>query len=324
MFGTPRLAHAFSPDGPPPNGYAEAPAKAAGYSWIVRILPYLEEGVLHNLISAASDKFQYEAFSTTGSGGLPFAVSIEGTTRHFATVELDELMCPDYRGGPISRASSDTARPPVTIAPYSRLFNAAAKPHVGVAISNYFALSATHLACMALGPDDAPTADAEPPNGVIVPGVGLEMNSVLDGTSKTLIVCETKEPAVNSWYDGTVCWTVGANPSASSQPTPVTAPCGDPAPRFWVFPRGTANAGSLNYGPGANGKPLFAPKGTTPAQTQPVSWGPSSDHSGGVVIHLACDASVHAIAPDIDPDLYLQLITRAGCEPTVLSPDTGP
>jgi hypothetical protein len=150
------------------------------------------------------------------------------------------------------------------------------------------------------------------------------MKSVHDGTSKTLIICETKEPAVSSWYDGTVCWTVGANPSASSQPTRSRSAIAMDGRTnrngYWVFSQGTKNAGGLNYGPGASGKPLFAPQGTTPAQTQPVSWGPSSDHSGDVVMHSACDASVHAIFADIDPALYLELITRAGGEP-VVTPD---
>ncbi len=49
-----------------------------------------------------------------------------------------------------------------------------------------------------------------------------------------------------------------------------------------------------------------------------IAWGPSSDHSGGVVLHLACDGSVHAITTDVDPSLYVQLVTRAGREPVTL------
>ncbi|HEY1784440.1 MAG TPA: DUF1559 domain-containing protein, partial [Pirellulales bacterium] len=271
------------------------------------ILPYMEETVLYNQVSAASNKLEYEAFSISGAKGAPFSVTLGGAMRHFATIQLDEVACPSYGGQPVSTASSGTAQPPVTIAAYAALFDGSASPPTGVAISNYVALSATHLACMAFGPNDPPTAAAEPPNGVIVPGSGLNMKSILDGTSNTLIVCETKEPAVNSWYDGTVCWTVGANPNASSPPVRNSS-------GYWSFPAGTTNAGSLNYGPDKN--TLFAPNGTTPAQTQPVSWGPSSDHT--VVVHLAADASVHAINPDIDPTLYIQLISRADREPATI------
>jgi hypothetical protein len=39
------------------------------------------------------------------------------------------------------------------------------------------------------------------------------------------------------------------------------------------------------------------------------------------VVHVAVDASAHVIAPDIDPSLYMHLITRAGREPDAF-PDT--
>jgi type II secretory pathway pseudopilin PulG len=304
----------FAPNSPAPNGYTQSPASAAGYSWIVMVLPYLEEQVLYDQIARASEAFTYEAFTGSEATAKPnndrFCILGCGPSRHFSTIALDEIACPSYAGNAISTASSRTAKPRVTIEPYARLFQGQSSPPFGVTVTNYVALSATHLDCMGLGPDDPRTETAEPPNGTIVPGKGLNMKAVLDGTSRTLIVCETKEPAVNSWYDGTVCWTVGANPNASSPPTVN-------ASGYWSFPPGTTNAGGLDYGPGADGTPLFAPHGTTPAQTQPVSWGPSSDHSGSVVLHLACDAAVHALTADIDPALYLQLITRAGREPVV-------
>ncbi|HEY1784439.1 MAG TPA: DUF1559 domain-containing protein [Pirellulales bacterium] len=305
----------FAANTPAPNGYAQSPASAAGYGWLVMILPYLEEHELFDALVAASDSFSYEAFSTTGARGLPFSVP-GSANAHFATVQFEEFQCPSVHGDGISTASTGTARPPVTIAAYARLSNGSARLPSGVATTNYVALSATHLACMGLGPGDPAYKDVEPPNGVIVPGKGLSMKSVVDGTSKTLILCETNEPAVSSWYDGTVCWTVGANPSASKQP----AVNGN---GWWSFPEGTTDACGLNFGPGAGGQPLFAPGGTTPAQLQPVSWGPSSYHIGGVVMHLACDGSSHAITSDIDPTLYLQLITRAGREPVVVC-DTAP
>ena len=292
------------------------------------ILPYLgeqDDRVLYDFIVQQSEAFTYEAFSgkgpvTDGYGGMRFFMST-AIVFHFSTASVDEVSCPSYPGEFISTACNGTANPPVTIEAYAQFFDANL-PNYGVRITNYFALSATHLACMGLAPDDAGTDSAEPPNGVIVPGDGLSMKSVLDGAAKTLVVCETKEPAVNSWYDGTVCWTVGTNPNASSQPTwtrtAVAVNGGGSRNGNWVFPQGTKDARSLNYGPGKNRKHLFTPSGTTPAQTQPVSWGPSSDHAGGVVMHLACDGSVHALTEDIDPELYLSLITRAGGESTAI------
>jgi hypothetical protein len=40
-----------------------------------------------------------------------------------------------------------------------------------------------------------------------------------------------------------------------------------------------------------------------------------------VVVHGAVDGSVHNITPDIDPTVYMRLITIAGGEPELM-PDT--
>ena len=50
------------------------------------------------------------------------------------------------------------------------------------------------------------------------------------------------------------------------------------------------------------------------ATPQMISWGPSSNHSGGVVMHLGVDGSVHGIIAEVDPTVYIQLITIAGGE----------
>ncbi len=52
-----------------------------------------------------------------------------------------------------------------------------------------------------------------------------------------------------------------------------------------------------------------------------IAYGPSSNHSGGVVLHGAADASVHNITTDVDPNVYMHIITRAGREPDAF-PDT--
>jgi hypothetical protein len=40
-------------------------------------------------------------------------------------------------------------------------------------------------------------------------------------------------------------------------------------------------------------------------------------------LHLACDGAVHPLTPEIDPSLYIQVITRAGREPVTRPPDVG-
>ncbi|HEY1785491.1 MAG TPA: hypothetical protein VGG30_08080, partial [Pirellulales bacterium] len=133
---------------------------------------------------------------------------------------------------------------------------------------------------------------------------------------------ETIEPAMNSWYDGTTAWTTGINPGSLTSYTPVTtlSPQG-----FWTVPAGGSTAlmvgpapiASVTYQGGISLGVLWA----TSTTANVVSWGPSSNHSGGVVVHGAIDGSVHNITTDCDPTVYMHIITIKGREPDAL-PDT--
>lgn len=163
---------------------------------------------------------------------------------------------------------------------------------------------------------------------------------MVDGTSKTIIVVESKEPAISSWYDGTASWVV-ATPLGNNtdlynasyqttnnfciQPLRVqlpTPPGGFPYPYFWLFQKtdGTVLPGvtALNYGPKTDTGVNFNKRGTgsTPiANWSTWLWGPSSDHSGGTVMHAWADAHVSGLPEDIDANVYLHLCTRSGKEP---------
>jgi hypothetical protein len=75
----------------------------------------------------------------------------------------------------------------------------------------------------------------------------------------------------------------------------------------------------LNIGPSPIPTNIFQPPSLSGipawAVTYPISWGPSSSHSGGVVIHAAVDGSIHSITTDVDATVYMHVITRAGGEP---------
>ena len=267
--------------------------------------------MLYLSISNASTKFSQPAFNTN------YTTSVSNSVINVSCVNLDEVACPSFGGNNYSSIPSIGTTPPTVPPSYSAVI---VSPALGVGITNYVALSATHVQCMGTA---TASAAADPPNGVLIPSVtgappyGLNMKSVLDGTSKTLIVCETKEQCINSWYDGTVAWTVAYNPNSSIPSKGMVAP----VTGFWIAPVGGTSA--LNVGPRpATPGTVYLTSSTVspglPTFTGPWQWGPSSDHSGGVVIHLACDASVHSITEDIDPSLYMQLVTRAGGEPVVI------
>jgi hypothetical protein len=284
-------------------GFLADPGTASGYSWIVRTLPYLDETVLYGEIYQATNKFTLDGWSNTPD----YQVMHNGVGRHFATIPLDAVSCPSYRGSTISTACSAIASIPASAGGYSLpatgyapFYQPTTSPRCGVAITNYVALSAT----TSLNMPSMETAD-----GAIRPGHGLNRLAIKDGTAWTLLLCETKESAFSSWYDGTTAWTT-ATPAGTSL---TINSSGHP-----TVPEGGIS--SLNCGPwptGTSSTPrLYAPSGYTTAgfsgQSGSIAWGPSSDHAGGVVMHLTCDGSVHSFTTDIDPTLYVQMVTRAG------------
>src|SRR5262249_26883393 len=83
---------------PPANASAPGSAaiKAAGYSWIVMILPQIEEQELFQTISNNSDKFVTPAFSTAIVNG-----PLNSPAPHCATVRLKAFLCPSFAGDPV-------------------------------------------------------------------------------------------------------------------------------------------------------------------------------------------------------------------------------
>jgi len=277
---------------PQPNVTSSTPGSAgstppAGYSWIVRILPYMEEVVLYNNISAGSNKFVTPAFGSAPKGSSSnMYVVVNGVNRAFNTFQLDSLVCPSFAGEPIT-----------SVGPYSGSYVAGPPPY-GNTVTNYVAVASTDLLHITNN-----TAD-----GTIVPnGKGLNMRSVVDGTSKTIMLCETKEEQVNSWYDGTVPWVVALD---TNPPATFTVAAGTSV--------GAATGGgtALNVGPkpANNNSIYYMPSGKIGSVTSNWSWGPSSEHSGGVVIHLFVDGAVRSLTDDMDPTVYAQLVSRAGRE----------
>jgi type II secretory pathway pseudopilin PulG len=325
----------------PSAGYttdAGSTSATAGYSWIVMILPYMDENNLYNTIFEASGGFAADAFTPfdivgthdgTSTGRRFYVETTRGgakIVRHFAAVELDELICPSYAGtrtvAPSPYTGTPSGSPPAAYGYPGGSENLGSPPQFA-AITNYVSLSATHFPLMEYGPEPNVAATttipegADSPNGTIVPGTGLNMKYCTDGTSKTLMLCETIEPAMNCWYDGTTAWTTGINPNIVGSFPPSKAVTAANPKGFWRVPAGGTTA--LNVGPMPIETTAYSPAVVGYCATpQVISWGPSSNHAGGVVVHAAIDGSVHVITPDIDPTVYMHLITFAGGEPDAL------
>jgi hypothetical protein len=175
-------------------------------------------------------------------------------------------------------------------------------------VSNYVALGATHMASL-YGTETRPIGGKNHPNGVMYPGSKNSLRGIADGSGNTLLLAETKEQNYAAWIDGTTAAVVGL--LESSPPEFVTAPI--EGVHYYVPTEGTLTAinGDNKESPAAECY-LADDKHSG---SQAWTFGPSSNHPG-VVNHAFADGSVKSVIEDIDPVLYMHLITRDGSEPT--------
>ena len=275
--------------------------------------------------------------------------TVAGWYRHPSTIDLDEVRCPSFSGDApstfptYSRYAMANQTVGVMVAGQTPK-----TPWYASITTNYKAMSATHMACMQ-NPNSFSGAGANPgtlveaPNGIIVPPTsasvdGCSARSVTDGMSKTIMLAESKEQAYSSWYDGTLAWVTATpidanttlyNTSTVANRMPLqpikfnnTLTTGTSYITWILMPGGVTamNYGQLNTSPQLNYANLSGafsgafPSLVTAAGGNAWRYGPSSDHSGGFVLHAWGDAHVSALPQDTDPSIYVQLCTRAGKE----------
>jgi hypothetical protein len=156
-----------------------------------------------------------------------------------------------------------------------------------------------------------------------------------DGTSKTVVIGETREEKLTSWYSGFASYCVGAWPMRAAPRGSVVGQ-NSTQPVVWTFVFGSSNGeSSLNkghrtndpmIGAGNNGvwymdaaKEPHCSLGDPPASPSGEhKWGPSSLHPG-VVQHGWGDGRGSQINDTIDGDVYLHIITRNGRETDSIS-----
>jgi prepilin-type N-terminal cleavage/methylation domain-containing protein len=315
-----------------------APSAGAGFSWIVQILPEIEEQTLFQTISNNSNKFTISAFNTAIVNG-----PLNSGQPHCNTVQLKAFICPSFAGDPTIDMSQRVQGTATAVETGEKCANY----NANMAITNYNAMAGTHIDSIAAASGgfiqlslSLPTSNNGGMKFRASAGgpfdIGNKLAGLTDGASKTPLAAETRERRLSSWYDGTFNWVVGArhsNPPNGATPTPganyTTTGTVNGQPlngRVSIGTNGTPSTGgvALNYGPSAaSPTSICLPAGackdpdlttSTSSQTGRL-WGPSSNHAGGIVEHVFGDAHVEGINDGIDPNVYLWIITRGGGEP---------
>ncbi len=164
---------------------------------------------------------------------------------------------------------------------------------------------------------------------------GVSMASMRDGTSNTIMFSESREERYAGWISGLSMYVVAADPNGPGQKIIKQSPNGttntsQPPVLRWLD-TDTDGQTALNVGDGvkrAGGdkaqdpSPGLVTNQTNQAYfyaftyahgTKPRWYGPSSAHPG-TVQHAFGDGHGKSISTDIDRNVYLHLVTRAGGE----------
>jgi prepilin-type N-terminal cleavage/methylation domain-containing protein len=296
-----------------------ADATTAGYSWIVQILPFMEETTLYDQISSTSNKFADPAFSTANVAlGSSIGATAGAGDDHVANTAIAAIVCPSFGGE--SRVG-DTPAPAATTSPYIETGVNDFTP----AVSNYTCVPGSYFVNDSELPNA--TGSTEGDGGIVFPAKGssaadgakgLGFKALRDGTSKVVLITETKEQAFSAWYDGQATWVVAAWPEVATPPDFTSA--GDGFLGWDLTTVSTTPQMALNVGEPDNDPADSEPYISTSSKWSGMSqrnWGPSSDHSGDQALMLWGDAHVTAVSvEDIDANQYLRLFTREGGEPS--------
>lgn len=313
---------AGSPATPPFTNYSPG-QYGDGYSWIVLLLPFMEENTIWDKLNQQSGtnrlgRLQDAAFAKDAAGATqnPGNAANATTNPYLASTKIGTLVCPSFPG------DEDVS--------FTQLYPT---PHK-VGSGNYMAIASTHyqsggdLESGLPASKDATegkncTSGAYCGNGGMpFPGVvssrvqktGLGFQSLSDGTSKVPLVTESREETLTSWYSGFASYVVAAWPNTSNGPQGVQSGTATGSPIYWGCVN-TACDIALNKGDtkGDRAKYYQGSAKTNPHNNGDRVWGPSSRHPS-IVLHGFADAHSEAVQEGVDKNTYLQMVTRAGRE----------
>ncbi len=328
--------------GTAPAIYAYPGQAGDGYSWIVQVLPFMEEDTIYNSCTKSVPGRTYgklldQAFGTADNLNplqTPGTAFNATTNKFIFSTKLPILVCASFPGED-TVANFFSTKPqngqPIAVGTY-----------VAVAATHYAASSATGTAAAytnlesrmkgsaALDPCDG-TGSVLCGNGGLpfpsqtstsikrkVPKIGRNISDFKDGTAKTVVIAESREQDRTSWYSGFASYVVG-NWANSVRRTPVAV--ATPISLPWDCPNdGSANAcdhglnkGTTKTTPTTDFWLSTSVHAANPAAPAGRIWGPSSAHKG-IVQHAYADGHGDAISDQIDPKIYIHMITVAGGE----------
>ena len=264
------------------------------YSFLVRLLPYMEYVGLYESVEITDDPLV----------SLPLALS--GT-------QIGELVCP-----------SNSNR---TIIPADVTWTA------GQALTNYKGMAATHTESLddAIQPAVMTAlygAVTDHPDGAIYPGGTTKLGAFgRDGTSHTILAAETNEDTVARWIMASETLVTGLPTGAlTGDVTFTTAVMDYPCPTEFqglfdedgnTIPSATTvypDFRTFLHPDLEDGYAAASAAGTNLALGDPLN-GPSSGHPE-VVNHLLADGTARSVSKRVDVSTYMFLITRDGGDPT--------
>jgi prepilin-type N-terminal cleavage/methylation domain-containing protein len=235
-----------------------------------------------------TNKFYPPSSSDSLKNSLDFSIDDVGERRHswasYILPQLEQMPLDDSINRAIHALAGQNETVAATIVPMYRCptytgpeFSEADRYNQldkPCAVGNYLALGASTVGHL-WGVDLQP-------DGVIVPGGRITPKDVTDGLSHTVFIVETREEMFAAWADGLTASTCALVFNSSRHPT---------------YARDQV---SLNFAP------YFA-------YDPPVSWGPSSMHTGGAY-HLFGDGSVRFVRDGVTVPVYIAMTTREGGE----------
>jgi hypothetical protein len=203
---------------------------------------------------------------------------VDDNGESLARFPISSYLCPTFTGERVAQA-------------------ACYQQHGPAAIANYVCLPGAHL-------DATGTQVVE--HGVMVStqeggGRGVGMGDIKDGIARTLLAAESRETHMATWYDGQSSWVIALRTNVVPSEGELFNSGADFMPQL---PADAATA--LNVEPYLGKQPFIGDSARR--------WGPSSMHAGGAVNHVFVDNHVVSITDDIDPAVYMSLVTRNGGE----------